>query len=78
VIVHAGRGIPALGRDAADLARRYPGMRMILAHAGVCDLAWIWREAAELPNLFFDTAWWNTSDLLTLFTYVPPGQVLFG
>jgi predicted TIM-barrel fold metal-dependent hydrolase len=78
VIVHAGRGIPALGRDAVDLARRYPGMRLILAHSAVCDLAWIWREAAELPNLFFDTAWWNTSDLLTLFAFVPPGQILFG
>jgi predicted TIM-barrel fold metal-dependent hydrolase len=78
VIVHAGRGIPALGRDAVDLARRYPRMRLILAHAGVCDLAWIWREAAQVPNLFFDTAWWNTTDLLALFAFVPPGQILFG
>jgi hypothetical protein len=78
VIVHAGRGIPALGRDAVDLARRFPGMRLILAHACVSDLAWIWREAAELPNLLFDTAWWNTSDLLALFAFVPPGQILFG
>jgi hypothetical protein len=53
-------------------------MRLILAHAGVCDLAWIWREAADLPNLFFDTAWWNTTDLLALFAFVPPGQILFG
>jgi hypothetical protein len=78
VIVHAGRGIPALGRDAVDLARRYPGARLILAHAGVCDLAWIWREVGDLPNVFFDTAWWNTSDLLALFAFVPPGQILFG
>jgi predicted TIM-barrel fold metal-dependent hydrolase len=78
VIVHAGRGIPALGRDAVDLARRYPRMRLILAHAGVCDLAWIWRDAADLPNLFFDTAWWNSSDLLTVFALVPPGQILYG
>jgi predicted TIM-barrel fold metal-dependent hydrolase len=78
VIVHAGRGIPALGRDAVDLARRYPGARLILAHAGVCDLAWIWREVGDLPNVFFDTAWWNTSDLIALFAFVPPGQILFG
>jgi predicted TIM-barrel fold metal-dependent hydrolase len=78
VIVHAGRGIPALGRDAVDLARRYPGARLILAHAGVCDLAWIWREIGDLPNVFFDTAWWNTSDLLALFAFVPPGQILYG
>jgi hypothetical protein len=78
VLVHAGRGIPALGRDAVDLCERYPGARIILAHAAVCDLAWIWREAASHPNLFFDTAWWNPTDLLTLFALVPPGQIVWG
>src|SRR4051794_38105465 len=78
VLVHAGRGIPALGRDALDLAGRYPGARIILAHAAVCDLAWIWRHAADHPNLFFDSAWWNAQDMLTLFSLVPPGQILWG
>jgi uncharacterized protein len=78
VLVHAGRGIPALGRDALDLAGRHPGARIILAHAAVCDLAWIWRHAADHPNLFFDTAWWSAHDLLTLFSLVPPGQILWG
>jgi hypothetical protein len=78
VLVHAGRGIPALGADALDLAGKYPGARIILAHAAVCDLAWIWRHAADHPNLFFDTAWWVPSDMLTLFSLVPPGQILWG
>jgi hypothetical protein len=78
VLVHAGRGIPALGRDALDLAGKYPGARIILAHAAVCDLAWIWRYAADHPNLFFDTAWWSAQDMLTLFGLVPPGQILWG
>jgi len=78
VLVHAGRGIPALGADALDLAARFPGARIILAHAAVCDLAWIWRHAADHPNLFFDTAWWNAQDLLTLFSHVPPGQIVWG
>ena len=43
------------------LARRYPDVRLILAHAGISDLAWIWREAAETPNLLFDTAWWTVT-----------------
>ena len=76
LIVHAGRGIPALGRHVVDLCRRHPDARVILAHAGICDLAWIWREARELPNLFFDTSWWSASDLLALLALVPPGQVL--
>ena len=78
ILIHAGRGIPALGKHVVEHATRHPGANVILAHAGICDLAWIWRSAAELPNLFFDTAWWNPADLITLFSLVPPGQVLYG
>ena len=77
IVTHAGRGIPALGRDALEITSRHPGLKLILAHAGVSDLAWIWRRAEEHPNLFFDTAWWSTPDHLTLFAHVPPGQILF-
>ena len=78
VLIHAGRGIPALGRDALSLCEQHPDARLILAHAAICDLAWIWRAAPEHPNLFFDTSWWSASDLLALFSLVPPGQILFG
>jgi uncharacterized protein len=78
ILIHAGRGIPALGKHVVEHATRHPGANVILAHAGICDLAWIWRSAAELPNLFFDTSWWNPADLITLFSLVPPGQVLYG
>jgi len=77
VLVHAGRGIPALGVHVAGYAKEFPNARVILAHAGVSDLAWIWRAAADLPNLLFDTAWWIGPDLRTLFALVPPGQILF-
>ena len=77
LICHAGRGIPALGKHALEHCSRYPDARLILAHAGICDLAWIWREAPNHPNLFFDTSWWAPSDLLALYTLVPPGQILF-
>jgi uncharacterized protein len=77
VLIHAGRGIPALGLHAVELAGRFPGARLILAHAAICDLSWIWRIAPEHPNLLFDTAWWLPSDLITLFSLIPPGQILF-
>ncbi len=77
VIVHAGRGIPSLGAHAVQVATRYPGVRLILAHAGISDLSWIGRQAEELPNLYFDTSWWSPADLLTLFATVPAGQILF-
>jgi uncharacterized protein len=76
VLCHAGRGIPALGRHSIETCSRYPGLRLILAHAGISDLSWIWREAADHPNLFFDTAWWSPSDVQALFALVRPGQIL--
>jgi predicted TIM-barrel fold metal-dependent hydrolase len=77
VLIHAGRGIPALGLHAVELAGQFPEARLILAHAAVSDLSWIWRVAPDHPNLFFDTAWWIPADLQTLFSLVPPGQILF-
>ncbi len=77
VLIHAGRGIPALGRDTVELAGRFPAARLILAHAAVSDIAWLWRLTPEHPNLFVDTSWWNPADLLALFCLVPPGQILW-
>jgi hypothetical protein len=77
ILIHAGRGIPALGEHVVALAGAFPRARFILAHAGVCDLSWLWRVAPDHPNLLFDTAWWMPADLQALFALVPPGQVLF-
>jgi hypothetical protein len=77
ILIHAGRGIPQLGAHAVTLARDFPAARVILAHAGICDLGWIWRAAAELPNLLFDSAWWMPADLVALFTLVPAGNIVF-
>ena len=57
VLIHAGRGIPALGRDTRRARRAStPSARLILAHAAVSDLAWLWRVMPEHPNLLIDTA----------------------
>src|SRR3954454_19298977 len=77
VLIHAGRGIPALGIHTVELARSLPRAQVILAHCGISDLAWIWRSARELPNLYFDTSWWAAADVMVLCSLVPPGQVLF-
>jgi predicted TIM-barrel fold metal-dependent hydrolase len=78
ILIHAGRGIRTLAHDAVVLIRRYPEARVILAHAAICDLSWLWREAPRYPNLFFDAAWWQPEDLAALFSLIPPGQILFG
>ena len=77
VLFHAGRGIPALGEEVTRLARAHPGARLILAHAGISDLGLLSVVIGELPNVFFDTSWWQVSDMLALMAVVPPGQVLW-
>lgn len=77
ILIHAGRGIPALGEHVLGYAARYTDARVILAHAGVTDLGWIWRAVGDTPNVLFDTAWWIPSDLTALFTLVPPAQIVF-
>jgi predicted TIM-barrel fold metal-dependent hydrolase len=75
VLIHAGRGIPALGRDTVNLANEFPDARMILAHCGISDLAWLWHELPR--NVFIDTAWWNPADHIALFSLVPPSQIVW-
>ncbi|MGI8624773.1 MAG: amidohydrolase family protein [Solirubrobacteraceae bacterium] len=77
VLVHAGRDIPALGADTVRLSAEFPAASLILAHAAISDLAWLWRELPAHPNLYVDTAWWNPVDVVALFTLAPPGQVLW-
>jgi hypothetical protein len=77
ILIHAGRGIPALGEFVVRYAREFPDARVILAHAGVTDLGWIWRAVGDLPNLLFDSAWWIPADLMALFALVPPAQIVF-
>ena len=68
VLIHAGRGIPALGLHAVELAEDFPNARLILAHAGICDLSLdLAGRRRIIPNLLFDTAWWMPADLQALF-----------
>ena len=77
VLIHAGRGIPALGQNTVRLAERYPDAHLILAHAAISDLAWLWRELPRVPNVYVDTAWWNPVDLVALFALAPPANIVW-
>jgi predicted TIM-barrel fold metal-dependent hydrolase len=77
ILVHAGTGVAELGRHAVARAARHPGARVILAHCALADLAWLWREAPAYPNIFFDTSWWQPTELMALFHLVPAGRILF-
>jgi predicted TIM-barrel fold metal-dependent hydrolase len=77
VLIHAGRGIPALGQNTVRLAERHPDARLILAHAAISDLAWLWRVLPDHPNVLIDTSWWNPVDLVALFSLAPPANVVW-
>ncbi|HEY3021632.1 MAG TPA: hypothetical protein VGJ32_15650 [Solirubrobacteraceae bacterium] len=77
VLFHAGRGIPALGETITRLAAADPSARLILAHAGISDLGLLSHVIAQAPNIYFDTSWWQVSDVLALMAVVPPGQILY-
>ena len=77
VLIHAGRGIPALGENTVRLAARHPDATLILAHAAISDLAWLWRVLPSAPNVLIDTSWWNPVDLVALFALSPPANVIW-
>jgi uncharacterized protein len=77
ILVHAGGGIPSLAAPVLRLAADFPEVPVILAHAAISDLTALWRRVPEVPNLLFDTSWWNATDLLALFALVPPGRILY-
>jgi hypothetical protein len=78
VLIHAGLGVGSFGAAILALSERHPDCPIVLAHAAISDLCWLWEEVPTHPNLFFDSSWWNASDLIALFSLVPPGRILFG
>ena len=78
ILIHAGRGIPALALHALMLSQKYPQARIILAHGALTDLSWVWRELPRCPNVLIDTSMWNASDLTALLALVPPSQIVYG
>lgn len=78
VLIHAGLGVGSFGRSILTLAEGHRDCPVVLAHAAISDLCWLWEEVPEHRNLFFDTSWWSASDLVALFSLVPPGRILYG
>jgi predicted TIM-barrel fold metal-dependent hydrolase len=77
MLIHAGRGIPALGETTVRLCGEFPDATLILAHAAVSDLAWLWKLLPERPNILIDTAWGNPVDHMALFALAPPANIVF-
>ena len=77
ILIHGGRGLPPIADSLARLLDRHCPPALIVAHAGIVDLAAMARNFAGRAGVFFDTSVWSPLDLLDLFRLVPPEQVVY-
>ena len=77
ILIHAGRGLPPIAAGLAQLVERYPDASLILAHAGIADMAALADCMRGRKGVFFDTSTWSPIDLLDFYRQVPPEQVLY-
>jgi uncharacterized protein len=77
ILVHAGRGLPPIAAGLERLVDSHPGAQLILAHAGIADLANLAYRFSGKRGVFFDTSVWSAIDLLGLLRLVPPEQVVY-
>ena len=78
ILIHAGRGLPAIADDLRLLVERHPQAQLILAHGAIADLQHIGRTLGNQPNVTYDTSVWSYSDLRALLTTpVSPEQILW-
>ena len=76
ILIHGGRGLPPIADGLARLVDRH-APTLIIAHAGIIDLAALARNFAGRPGVFFDTSVWSPLDLLDLYRLVSPEQVVY-
>ncbi len=77
ILIHAGRGLPPIAAELEQLFDSHPGSQLILAHAGIADLANLAHRFAGKAGVFFDTSVWSAVDLLGFLRLVPPEQVVY-
>ena len=77
ILIHGGRGLPPIADSLARLLDRHYPPALIVAHAGIVDLAAMARNFAGRPGVYFDTSVWSPLDLLDLYRLVPPEQVVY-
>jgi uncharacterized protein len=77
ILIHGGRGLPPIADHLSRLTERYPQAQLIIAHAGIADMAALAGLFAGRTGVFFDTSVWSPVDLLDFFHQVPPEQILY-
>jgi uncharacterized protein len=77
ILIHGGRGLPPIANELGALVERHPASQLIVAHAGIADLAALARNFAGKAGVFFDTSTWSPVDLLDFYRLISPEQVVY-
>jgi len=77
ILIHGGRGLPPIADHLASLVERFAGVQIVIAHAGIADMAGLAGQFGGVPGVYFDTSVFSAVDLLDLFRQVSPEQVVF-
>ncbi|HEY3758288.1 MAG TPA: amidohydrolase family protein [Solirubrobacteraceae bacterium] len=77
ILIHAGRGLPPVGRELAELTLRHPEVVLILAHGAICDQGILTSMLAEHPGVLYDTSCFFALDVVELLARVPVERIVF-
>jgi predicted TIM-barrel fold metal-dependent hydrolase len=77
ILIHGGRGLPPIADGLSSLVERNPGTVLIIAHAGIADLAGLAENLGGQRGVVFDTSTWSPVDLLDFHRRVPPEQLVY-
>jgi len=77
ILIHGGRGLPPIAAHLHALVERYAGVQLIVAHAGIADMANLTARFAGVQGVHFDTSTWSAVDLLDFYRQMPPEQIVF-
>lgn len=77
ILIHGGRGLPPIAAHLHALVERCEGAQLIVAHAGIADMADLTSRFAGMPGVFFDTSVWSAIDLLDFYRQMPPEQIVY-
>lgn len=77
ILIHGGRGLPPIAEHLERLVHRCEGVRLIIAHGGIADMAALAGRLGGIPGVYFDTSVWSGVDLLDLYRQVSPEQILY-
>jgi uncharacterized protein len=80
VMVHTGPGVPfALPSLCIPAARKYPSLKIVLAHAGFAVFSAEAQVAASVcGNLYLETSWCIGEDIRWMISTIGPDRVMLG